>query len=42
LKWKDHYFVTLQGKNVGNVQTFDAVGFPLPRASVYLSFGYKT
>jgi len=42
LKWKDHYFLTLQGKNVGNVQTFDSVGFPLPRASVYFSFGYKT
>lgn len=41
LKWKDHYFVTVQGKNVGNVQTLDSVGFPLPRASVYLSFGYK-
>ncbi|MFO1464157.1 MAG: TonB-dependent receptor [bacterium] len=41
-KWKDRYFLTLQGKNVGNVQTFDSVGFPLPRASVYLSFGYKT
>ena len=41
LKWKDHYFLTLQGKNVGNVQTLDSVGFPLPRASVYLSFGYK-
>jgi len=41
-KWKDHDFVTLQGKNIGNVQTFDAVGFPLPRAQVYLSFGYKS
>ncbi|HKY64356.1 MAG TPA: TonB-dependent receptor [bacterium] len=40
-KWKDHYFLTVQGKNVGNVQTLDSVGFPLPRASVYLSFGYK-
>lgn len=42
LKWRDRYFLTLQGKNVGNVQTFDSVGFPLPRASVWLSFGYKT
>jgi Outer membrane cobalamin receptor protein len=41
-KWKNHYFVTLQGLNVGNVQTFDSVGFPLPRAQVYFSFGYKT
>lgn len=41
-KWKDHYFVTLQGKNVGNVQTLDSVGFPLPRAQVYFSFGYKS
>ncbi len=41
-KWKNRYFVTLQGKNVGNVQTFDSVGFPLPRAQVYLSFGYKS
>ncbi|HCU23913.1 MAG TPA: hypothetical protein DF383_02760, partial [Deltaproteobacteria bacterium] len=40
-KWK-RYFLTVQGKNVGNVQTFDSVGFPLPRASVYFSFGYKT
>lgn len=41
-KWKQRYFVTVEGKNIGNVQTFDAVGFPLPRASVYFSFGYKS
>ncbi len=41
-RWKDHYFVSLEGKNVGNVQPLDSVGFPLPRASVYLSFGYKS
>lgn len=41
-KWKSKYFVTLQGKNLGNVQTFDSVGFPLPRAQVYFSFGYKS
>ncbi len=41
-KWKNRYFVTVQGKNVGNVQAFDAVGFPLPRAQVYFSFGIKT
>jgi len=41
-KWKDRYFVTVEGKNVGNVQTFDSVGFPLPRASVFATFGYKS
>ncbi len=42
VKWRDHYFFTLQGKNVGNVQTSDSLGFPLPRAQVYFSFGYKS
>jgi outer membrane receptor protein involved in Fe transport len=42
VKIKKHYYVTLQGKNIGNVQTLDAVGFPLPRAQVYFSFGYKS
>jgi len=41
-KWKDHYFFNVIGRNVGNVQTVDSVGFPLPRAQVYLSFGYKS
>lgn len=41
-KWKEKYFVTLQGKNIGNVQAFDSVGYPLPRAQVYFSFGYKS
>ncbi len=41
-KWQNHYFFTVEGKNVGNVQTLDSVGFPLPRASVYGTFGYKS
>jgi outer membrane receptor protein involved in Fe transport len=36
------FYVTVEGKNIGNVQTFDSVGFPLPRAQVYGSFGYKS
>lgn len=40
-KIKKHYFLTLEGKNLGNVQTLDSVGFPLPRAQFYASFGYK-
>jgi len=39
---KNQFFVTLEGKNVGNVQAFDSVGFPLPRAQIYASFGYKS
>jgi outer membrane cobalamin receptor len=42
VQWKNHYFITVEGKNVGNVQTLDSVGFPLPRAAVYATFGYKS
>ncbi len=42
IKLKEHYFLSAEVKNLGNVQTLDSVGFPLPRASVYLSFGYKS
>lgn len=41
-KWKNHWFVTVEGKNIGNVQTLDSLGFPLPRAQVYASVGYKS
>lgn len=41
-KWKNNWFVTVEGKNVGNVQTLDSLGFPLPRAQVYASVGYKS
>lgn len=41
-RWKQRFFVTLEGRNVGNVQTLDSVGFPLPRAQIYASFGYRS
>jgi outer membrane cobalamin receptor len=41
-QWRNNFFVTLEGKNVGNVQYQDAVGFPLPRAQIYASIGYKS
>ena len=41
-QWRNKFYVTLEGKNVGNVQTQDALGFPLPRAQIYASFGYKS
>lgn len=41
-QWRNHFYVTLEGKNVGNVQTQDTLGFPLPRAQIYASLGYKS
>lgn len=41
-QWHNHFYVTLEGKNVGNVQTQDSLGFPLPRAQIYASLGYKS
>ncbi|MCB1214843.1 MAG: TonB-dependent receptor [Deltaproteobacteria bacterium] len=40
-KIKSHYFLSLEGKNLGNVQSYDSVGFPLPRLQFYASFAYK-
>ena len=41
-RWNTRFFVTLEGRNVGNVQTLDSVGFPLPRAQIYASLGYRS
>ncbi len=41
-RWQQRFFVTLEGRNVGNVQTIDSLGFPLPRAQIYASFGYRS
>ncbi|MBI2345447.1 MAG: TonB-dependent receptor [Deltaproteobacteria bacterium] len=35
------YFVTIEAKDVTNVQVYDARGFPLPRRSFYLTIGAK-
>ncbi len=38
---KKNCFLTLQGKNLTNVSTLDARGFPLPGISFFVTLGYK-
>lgn len=40
--FKKNYFFSLEAKNIGNVQTSDSVGFPLPKLSVFATLGYKS
>ena len=42
LKFKKFYFLTVQVKNVSNVSTLDARGFPLPGIQAYVTVGYKS
>ncbi|MBN1282418.1 MAG: TonB-dependent receptor [Proteobacteria bacterium] len=42
LEFARHFFATFEVKDVTNVQTYDAVGFPLPRRSYWMTVGAKT
>ncbi|MBL7684904.1 MAG: hypothetical protein JNK65_02585 [Deltaproteobacteria bacterium] len=36
-----HYYFAVEAKNITNIQLIDSRGFPLPRLSVFGSFGVR-